>query len=927
LAHSIPAKSFNATVFLRGEAALSAQPDLVSTEPKNVFAFLNGGGEMGLRMRELNWEKTPVGAPEKWPQALRTAVRLLLTTNHPMCIFWGLEHTFFYNDSYSASLGHEQHPSILGTPGRQAWADIWDIIFPQISLVMNEGGATWHVDQPVPMLRNGRTEYVNWTYSYGPIDDEAAPCGVGGVMVITNETTAHVTAIRQSAFRAELEHALENVDDSEDVIAVGSALLGKYLGANSVGYSELDETGENLLPHKDWVAEGFTGLSGVYRLNDYGPSMLIELRAGRTVVIEDVWTHPFTKDAAETGAYEALDIGAFACAPLLQRGKLIGLFYALSAPPRAWTENDITVLEDVAQRTWASVERARYVAALKKSEARFQAIADSIDDMIWSADVSGHHDYYNNRWYDFTGTKRGDLQQTEWYEMCHPDDRAIAKDAWQYSLVDGAPLNYEFRLRHYSGGHRWVLCRATATRDEKGRITKWYGTCTDIQDLVDARDVLSRSRNDLEKLVQEKTAELMISEHQLRQSQKMEAIGQLTGGIAHDFNNMLAVVLGSLSLLKRALAAENKLDEKNLTESRTVRHVDAAVDGAKRAAALTKRLLAFSRQQALKSELINANSLIEGMSDILRLTLGDEYTIETVLGPDLWLIDADVSQLENVILNLAVNARDAMLDTKRLKIETSNCVLDDIYISTHHGVAAGDYVMIAVTDEGVGMEPEVLAKMFEPFFTTKPVGKGTGLGLSQVYGFVKQSGGDVNIRSKPGIGTIVTVYLPRAHIADSGVVKNAVSVAESSSAATAPAADLVPDEAVESVLMLVVEDDASVRQFVVDSAEILGHRTLQTDNGADALKLIDAHPGIQLLLSDIVMPDMNGRKLAEGAARRRPDLKILLMTGYAKQSLLSSGEADLTAHLIWKPFTIEQLDEKLKEVLGLRGHTVTNRNI
>jgi PAS domain S-box-containing protein len=912
---------------LRGEAALSAQPDLASTEPNNAYPFLAGGGEMGALMRDFDWAKNALGSPDFWTQPLRTVVRLMLTTNHPVLIFWGPHSICLYNDAFSASLDGEKHPWLLGVRAEKGWAEIWDQVGPQIEFVFSGKGATWYEDRLVPMIRHGAVDNAYWTYSYSPVDDQSGPNGIGGVLVICNETTARVFANQRADFQLALETVLADVIDPWVVIPKSSEVLGNYLRVSSVGYSELDDSGEYLLPHKDWAAPGFTGLSGRYRIDDYGPQMLGELREGRAVVVDNVLTHPFTKSAEHHAAYAALNIAAFACAPLRRHGKLIGLFYALNSLPRIWTQHEIAVLEDVAERTWSSVERARYIAELKKSEERFQAIADSIDDMIWSTDAAGHHDYYNNRWYDFTGLEAGTLHQTEWYDMCHPDDRSIAKAAWQKSLSGGDTLNYEFRLRHHSGGHRWVLCRATATRDEQGRITKWYGTCTDVQDLVDARDVLSRSRNDLEKLVQEKTAELMISEHQLRQSQKMEAIGQLTGGIAHDFNNMLAVVLGSLSLLKRALAAENKLDEKNLTESRTVRHVDAAVDGAKRAAALTKRLLAFSRQQALKSELINANTLIEGMSDILRLTLGDEYAIETVLGPDLWPIDADVSQLENVILNLAVNARDAMIDTKRVKIETANCVLDEIYISTHHGVAPGEYVMIAVTDEGVGMEPEVLAKMFEPFFTTKPVGKGTGLGLSQVYGFVKQSGGDVNIRSKPGIGTIVTVYLPRAHIADSGVVKNAVSVAESSSAATAPAADLVANEAVESVLMLVVEDDASVRQFVVDSAEILGHRTLQANNGADALKLIDAHPGIQLLLSDIVMPDMNGRKLAEGAARRRPDLKILLMTGYAKQSLLSTGETDLTAHLIWKPFTIEQLDEKLKEVLGLRGHKVTNRNI
>lgn len=895
---------------------MSAAPSVIKPNAVVARPFLEGGGEMGKLVRAHDWSST-LGDVGTWSQSLRTVTRLMLSTNHPMFIFWGQDYVCLYNDAYSASLGPEKHPQMLGALGRQAWSEIWHIIGPQIELVMSGGGATWHVDHLVPITRHGQLENVYWTYSYSPIDDDSAVNGIGGVLVVCNETTARVAAEHQATFRLELETALSDVNDSEGVVAKGAALLGQHLQVSSVGYSALDASGEYLVPYRDWVAQGYQGLSGRYRLDDYGPEILVELRAGRAVIVESVATHRLTSGVAQRAAYAALNVGAFACAPLSRQGQLLGLFYVLNASPRTWSDSDIASLEDVAERTWAAVERTRYVTALRESEARFQAITNSIDDMVWSTTAAGRNDYYNERWYEFTGLAAASAEQIEWYEMCHPGDKANVKTAWQQSINTGTLLNHEFRLRHHSGEYRWVLCRATAGLDDAGRILRWYGTCTDVQAIVDARNVLARSRDDLEKLVAEKTAELLASENQLRHSQKLEAIGQLTGGIAHDFNNMLAVVLGSLALLKRALLVDGENDENAPRTARAHRHVDAAVDSAKRAASLTKRLLAFSRQQPLESEFINANDLIESMSDMLRMTLGEEFTIQTKLAPDLWHVHVDASQLENVILNLAVNARDAMLEGRRLKIETNNCVLDARYLVLHPGVVVGEYVTVAVTDEGVGMTPEVIAKSFEPFFTTKEVGKGTGLGLSQVYGFVKQSGGDVDIQSQLGVGTTVTLYLPRAELDRENADADADTMAPSAgvtgvSCAITPHA---PSSEARHALILVVEDEPSVRQFVVDAIDVLGYRVLEANSASSALQLIDEHPDITLLLSDIVMPYMNGRNLAIEASRRRPKLKILLMTGYAKKNLLPNGAPDLSAELIWKPFTIEQLDVKLREML------------
>ncbi len=383
------------------------------------------------------------------------------------------------------------------------------------------------------------------------------------------------------------------------------------------------------------------------------------------------------------------------------------------------------------------------------------------------------------------------------------------------------------------------------------------------------------------------------AEDQLRQSQKMEAIGQLTGGIAHDFNNMLAVIISGLTLIKRRMArGETDLDEL----------IDAAIDGAHRAGTLTKRLLDFSRQQALVPEPVDANKLVSGMAELLRRTLGGDIRLETVLAGGLWATHADPSQLENVILNIAVNARDAMPDGGRLTIETQNAHLDERYAAENVEVRPGQYVMIAVTDTGIGMPADVIAKAFDPFFTTKELGKGTGLGLSQVFGFTKQSGGHVKIYSEPGAGTTVKVYLPRFFGAKEPLAR------------TDSAAPRIERGAGE--VILVVEDEASVRKLTIQGLTELGYVVLEAETAAAALRVLDSHENVALLLTDVVMPDMNGRKLTEAALHRFPNLRVLYMTGYTRNAIVHNGVLDADVQLLSKPFTIETLALKVRGALG-----------
>lgn len=387
------------------------------------------------------------------------------------------------------------------------------------------------------------------------------------------------------------------------------------------------------------------------------------------------------------------------------------------------------------------------------------------------------------------------------------------------------------------------------------------------------------------------------AEEALRQAQKMEAVGQLTGGIAHDFNNLLTVVTGNIGMAQRAL------DAADVTDARTRRALTGAMKGAERAATLTQRLLAFSRRQPLAPKVIDVDKLVLSMSDLIQRSLGELIKLEIVIAPGLWRIEADANQLESAILNLAVNARDAMPKGGELVIETANARLDENYAENHAEVPPGQYVMIAVTDTGIGMPKSVLDRAFEPFYTTKEIGKGTGLGLSMIYGFIKQSGGHLKLYSEEGRGTTVKMYLPR-------LLREVI--ADDESASHSVGFETSPRQ--ESIL--VVEDDDDVRAYTVDCLRELGYRVLEAHDGPSALRLLERQESeVDLLFTDVVMPAMTGRELAEEAEKRQPRLRVLYTSGYTRNAIVHAGRLDLGVDLIPKPFTFEALAQKVRDVL------------
>ena len=551
-------------------------------------------------------------------------------------------------------------------------------------------------------------------------------------------------------------------------------------------------------------------------------------------------------------------------------------------------------------------ERKLAETAVAQSEANLRALADNLPALCWMANADGGIFWYNARWYEYTGTTPADMEGWGWQSVHDAQVLPEVLERWTRSIATGLPFVMTFPLKGADGVFRPFLTRVVPVRDGGGRVLRWFGTNTDVTDERRAAEELelrvaerTRELTDALHRLERESAERAHVEEQLRQAQKMEAVGRLTGGVAHDFNNFLTVVTGNLEMIQRRLAD---------AEPRVRRGLDHAMEGAKRAATLTHRLLAFSRQQPLAPETLDANKLVAGMSDLLRRTLGENIAVETVLAGGLWRTIADANQLESAILNLAVNARDAMPDGGKLTIETANAHLDEEYASGREEVRAGQYVMVAVCDTGTGMTPEVVARAFDPFFTTKPVGKGTGLGLAQVYGFMKQTGGHVSIYSESGHGTTVKLYFPRQ------------KQQENTRRRTVSSSQAPPPLRGRGETILVVEDEPMVRDLSVAVLEEAGYRVISAEDGPSGLATLDQHADIVLLFTDVVLTGpLNGRQVADEALRRRPDLRILFTTGYTRNAIMHHQRLDDDVELVSKPFTAASLLAKVAQLLGTRA--------
>jgi len=480
----------------------------------------------------------------------------------------------------------------------------------------------------------------------------------------------------------------------------------------------------------------------------------------------------------------------------------------------------------------------------------------------------------------------------QWLESVFPEDQPRMQSALQRSLDTGDDFIIEFRNVWADGSLHWVDVRARAIRARNGRVSLLAGVTSDITERKLAETQLRRLNETLEQQVEERTSQLRHNEEVLRQSQKMEAVGQLTGGIAHDFNNMLTGIIGSLELLRRRLARGKTEDLDGL--------IDLGVTSANRAAALTHRLLAFSRRQSLDSKPVEMNELVHSMGELLHRSVNESIRLDMCLEPELWTAEADPNQLESALLNLVLNARDAMPNGGMLMIETFNRKLDRTFTNAYENLLPGDYVVLSVTDTGSGMPENVISRAFDPFFTTKPIGQGTGLGLSMIYGFTKQSHGHVSIESQVGHGTTVQLFLPRFH----GSKQEDETDAHSQEV-----------EARAGETILIVEDDPAVRALVSQVLGELGYAWLEAGDAVGAVPILESTQRIDLMISDVGLPGMNGRQLADIGRQMRPDLKVLFITGYAENASVRAGFLDTGMQMITKPFAFDQLTAKVREMI------------
>ncbi|MDH0057310.1 PAS domain-containing protein [Stutzerimonas stutzeri] len=496
------------------------------------------------------------------------------------------------------------------------------------------------------------------------------------------------------------------------------------------------------------------------------------------------------------------------------------------------------------------------------------------------------------------GRERLSLEQI--ITSVHPEDRPGLIAAIDEVIARGGAYAHQYRVRRADGRYYWIEANGRVDHSPEGIALSFPGVLIDVEDRRsieaerDRATAALRALNDtLELRVAERTAELIHAEEKLRQSQKMEAVGQLTGGLAHDFNNLLAGISGALDLMGMRIA-QGRLNDID-------KYMLAAQSAAKRAAALTHRLLAFSRRQTLDPRPLDVNLLVEGMTELIQRTVGPSILVETVSAPDLWPASVDASQLENAILNLCINSRDAMPDGGRIIIETANQWLD-AEAALANDLPAGEYLSLTVTDTGTGMAPGVIAKAFDPFFTTKPIGEGTGLGLSMIYGFAKQSGGQVRISSELGKGTSMCIHLPRYH-GEAGA--STAAPAQSAAALTGSCGTI-----------LIVDDEPTVRLLLTDVLGDLGYTLIEAADSLTGLKLLQSDVGIDLLITDVGLPGgMNGRQMADAGREVRPGLKTLFITGYAESAALGNSSLGAGMQVLTKPFSIDILATRVLELL------------
>ncbi len=691
------------------------------------------------------------------------------------------------------------------------------------------------------------------------------------------ETATHLAAIaivrdrserslRQSEERLRLLNDLGEVmradSDPDRVLPAALAVLGRRLKVSRAVYANIEGNDRCSIPHE--YCDGCPSMVGEYSLSLFAPNAARSLRGATTpVVVRDVARA--VENAPGAGVLHALGIGALISCSLLRDGELRAFMAVHQTTPRDWTRDEVSMVREFAERCWAVIEQRDAEARLRQKAALLRIAGQAAKLGGWTLELPEQRVTWSEEVCAMLELGAGTAPTLEQLISFYtPEYQSLIRDSITACALDGKAFDVEADL--LTARQRCIRVRvvAHAERGSDGAISRVLGA---VQDVDERRKL----------------------EEQLRHAQKMEAIGRLAGSIAHDFNNLLSVILSYSDLVLQDLPPESSL----------CGDVDAIKRAGQRAAELTRQLLAFSRRQVLAPKVLDLNAIVRESERILRRLMGEDIELTTRLDPKLSKVRVDPGQIDQVIMNLAVNARDAMPDGGKLTLETMDVFLDEEYAREHVGVTPGPHVLLAISDTGIGMDKATQARIFEPFFTTKAQGKGTGLGLSTVFGIVQQSGGNIWVYSEPGHGTVFKLFFPKA-----------------SQLETAPPEVVSPESLEGSETILLVEDQDEVREVAREVLRRCGYQVLATGDANEALSVCAQHAGeIHLLLTDVVMPHMNGRELAERVVRLRPTLRVLYMSGYTDDAIVHHGVLEAGVFYLQKPLVPLMLAERVREVL------------